>query len=204
MQKLIVFLKAPRLGAVKSRLAAEVGPEAALLAYRFLLARVLRNINQLPPVELRFTPDNARAEIEPLLRSEWSAAPQGEGDLGQRLLRAFEQAQAEGATRVAIIGSDCPEVDSHEILGAWSALTDHDLVLGPTTDGGYWLIAARKPHPQLFADIPWSTSRVLELTMARAREAGLRVTLLRGLRDVDTVEDWQHYIGNVNPPCPPR
>ena len=204
VQKLIVFLKAPRLGKVKTRLAASIGAEDALAAYRQLVASVLGNVERLPNVELRFTPDDARAEIEPLLHSRWSVAPQGGGDLGQRLLRAFEQAQAEGARRVAVIGSDCPAVNAQDILCAWSALAGKDVVLGPTTDGGYWLIAAREPYPELFTGIPWSTPDVFGATLTRAAEAGLSVEILRTLRDVDTAEDWRHYAANANPPCPPR
>jgi len=193
MQKLVIFLKAPRRGTVKTRLAAALGPEAALAAYRELVERILSQLRELPPVELRFTPDDAREEIQPRLAPGWSAASQGPGDLGTRLTRAFADAFAAGAGRVVVIGSDCPEVTAADIREAWTALGSHDLVLGPAHDGGYWLVGLRRPAPELFADISWSTASVFEETLARARSQGLGVRLLRTLRDVDTPEDWEHY-----------
>jgi uncharacterized protein len=194
--RLIVFVKAPRAGFVKTRLAAALGPHGALAAYRALVDRVLGELSSLRDVELRFSPDDAASEISAWLRPGWSDAAQGEGDLGARMNRAFGEAFASGATRVVLIGSDCPHVTIADIAAAAAALADHDAVLGPAEDGGYWLVALRASAPGLFAQMEWSTADVLARTLARAQSLGLRVHLLRSLPDVDTVEDWQRYLAH--------
>ena len=95
--------------------------------------------------------------------------------------------------RVVIIGSDCPEVTTGDIRAAWRELRTHDVVLGPATDGGYWLIGLRQTRPELFAGIAWSSETVLAETLRRAKSAGLHIQLLRILADVDTAEDWEAY-----------
>lgn len=191
--RLILFLKAPRPGLVKTRLAVALGAEAACAAYRKLVETLLPRLGGLAGVELRFAPDDARRDIEPWLREGWRAAPQGPGDLGTRLARAMESAFAQGAKRVVVIGSDCPHVTTQDIADAWAALAGHDVALGPATDGGYWLIGLREPQPVLFTNIDWSTEKVLAQTLARADAAGLSVKLLRELADVDTPEDWRRF-----------
>lgn len=191
--RLIVFVKAPLEGTVKTRLAAEIGDAAALQAYRTLVGTLLDQLAPLHDVELRFTPDTARALIEPWRRRHWRAHPQGDGALGERLQRAFAHSFTAGARGVAIIGSDCPEVTEADIHAAWSALEVHEVVLGPARDGGYWLIALRHRCDTLFEDIPWSTPGVLGATLDRTRAAGLSTHLLRELTDVDTAADWAAF-----------
>ena len=191
--RLVIFVKAPRAGEVKTRLAQAIGPEAACAAYRQLVELLLKNLATLPDLELRFTPDDALAEIQPWLREGWRARPQGGGDLGERLNRACAEHFAEGCERLVIIGSDCPDVIVRDIEDAWAQLHATDIVLGPATDGGYWLIGLRAPRPALFEGIHWSTDIVLAATLARAKEANLKVALLRELSDVDTAEDWERF-----------
>lgn len=191
---LIVFVKAPRIGHVKTRLAQAVGPEAACLIYQLLADRVLTHLESLKTVQLRFSPDDAEKEIRPWRRKGWTLAAQGSGHLGQRLTRAFSEAFDAGFTRVVAIGSDAPEVTQRDVEDAWSGLTTCDAVLGPTKDGGYWLIGLNKPVPKLFQRIPWSTDRVFQTTLKRARTARLRVHRLREMEDIDTEEDWKAYL----------
>ena len=191
--KLILFVKAPRPGLVKTRLAQTVGADAACAAYRELMHAVVKNLATLPKAELCFAPADAAAEIQPWLRPGWISRAQSDGDLGRRLETAFATAFAEGAERVVIIGSDCPEVTTGDIRAAWRELRSHDIVLGPATDGGYWLIGLRQARPELFAGIAWSSETVLAETLRRAKSAGLRSQLLRILADVDTAEDWAAY-----------
>lgn len=196
--KLLVFLKAARPGAVKTRLAVTIGAGAALAAYEELVAATLKNLN-LPAaeiaVELRFTPDEAGPEIAPWRRPGWQAAPQGPGTLGERLQRAFEDSFAAGCGRVLVIGSDCPYVNATDLRAALVALAGHDVVLGPATDGGYWLLGLRAPQPALFIGIDWSTPRVFSQTLQRAEMAGLRAARLRELSDVDTETEWREWAG---------
>lgn len=191
--RLLVFLKAPRPGFVKTRLAATLGTDLALAAYRALAERTLRQVAGIDRVTLCVTPDDAEPEIAPWVRPAWSVLPQGAGDLGQRLARAFVAAFAGGATRVAAIGTDCPELTAADVDAAWQALSKVDVVLGPACDGGYWLIALRQPQPAIFQGIDWGTERVLSQTLDTARQAGLSVDLLRELSDVDDEADWHAY-----------
>ena len=197
VQRLIVLLKAPRPRTVKTRLAATLGAVAACAAYRHLVETLLRHLPALENVELCFTPDDAGSEVKPWAQPSWRLTAQGNGDLGCRLEQAFRRSFDEGARRVVIIGSDCPDVGERDIQAAWAALSSHDVVLGPATDGGYWLIGLHAPRPDLLANIPWSTDGVLRQTLERCRAAGLTTHLLRELSDVDTEADWRRFLAKV-------
>lgn len=194
--RLLVFLKAPRLGFVKTRIAATLGDVAALAAYREIVAAVLDPLRDLPGVELRFTPDDAPAEVRAWQRASWVLAPQGSGDLGERLARAFAEQFMSGARKVIVVGADCPAMSPTDLGAALDALDEDDLVLGPATDGGYWLIGLRAPRPWLFRGIAWSTPSVFAQTESKARMAGLRVARLRELSDIDTEADWRRWQEN--------
>lgn len=196
MNQLIIFVKAPRPGFVKTRLAEAIGPIEACHAYSRLVTTLLDRLQSLDQVELRFAPDNGFPEIEPWLRKGWSANPQGAGDLGKRMETAFLDAFSRGCRQVALIGSDCPEVCAEDIIEAWNHLSEHGLVLGPAHDGGYWLIALREMEPSLFAGITWSTDKVRQETMERAQDLRLHVHLLRKLTDVDTAAEWKKFQEN--------
>jgi rSAM/selenodomain-associated transferase 1 len=193
-ERLIVFVKAPRPGLAKTRIAKTAGSQRAVAIHRELVDAVLGGIGSLPAVELRFMPDDAEPEIRPWVQDGWTSRPQGSGDLGARLARAFAEAFAAGAECVAIIGSDCPEVRTSDVRSAWAELRTHDLVVGPAIDGGYWLIGLRSPQPALFEEITWSSEQVLGQTLQRARALGLRIQLLRILGDIDTEADWNAYV----------
>ena len=194
-ERLIVFVKAPRPGSVKTRLG--LGPEPECGAYKRLVEAVLSPLRAFKEVELRFTPADAEREVQPWLREGWRASVQGEGDLGERLNRAFADAFASGAKRVAIIGSDCPYLRAEDIQSAWAELESCDVVLGPAEDGGYWLIGLRENQPELFANMAWSSNQVFGETVARAKRLGLKTFLLRPLSDVDTREDWERFIASA-------
>ncbi len=198
--RLVIFLKAPRVGTVKTRLAAELGAEAACAAYRQLVEQLLANLDGLRNVELCFTPADASAEMEiqPWQHADWTLRPQSEGDLGGRMAAAFAAAFAEGCNRVVLIGSDCPDVSVTDIENAWTALDTNDAVLGPARDGGYWLIGLNRPQSALFENVPWSTNAVFTETIRRAESLRLRVHCLRELEDVDTAADWRRFQSRRN------
>lgn len=175
-------------------MAAALDDEAAAAIYRVLVARTLRVLEGCEGVELRYTPDEARAEVEGLGRPGWRFRPQGPGDLGERLRRALGSAFGEGAREVVVVGTDTPAMERADLEAAWASLADRDVVVGPAVDGGYWLIGLRKECPGLFTGIPWSTPEVLAATLGRAANLGLRVGCLRELRDVDTLEDWRAWL----------
>lgn len=186
-------MRAPRLGRVKTRLAAALGAAEALRAYKLLVQTVLRRIGSRPHVQLRYTPDQARHEVRPWLKPGWEARPQGRGDLGVRMGRAFTETLNDGARRVVLIGSDCPHVTGRDVAAAWAALDRHEVVLGPAADGGYWLIGLKNWHPILFQQIDWGTSRVLDQTLERAAATGLSVFQMHTLEDIDTADQWLRF-----------
>ena len=191
-EHLIVFVKAPRPGAVKTRLG--LGSDAECLAYQVLVHTVLGKLGAFNGIDLRFAPSDAGQAIEAWLRPGWRAVAQSEGDLGRRMASAFADAFRAGAKRVVIVGSDCPYLEPEDIRTAWTHLRTCDLVLGPAEDGGYWLIGLREAQPELFENVAWSSARVFAETMERAKTLGLKSFLLRKLSDVDTRADWERFI----------
>jgi len=192
---LMLFVKYPELGRVKTRIAAEAGQEEAAVIYRQLVAAVLDGIPAGQRVRVLY--DDFRAEWEyqnwlqhpALVEAEF--CPQSTGDLGQRLRAAFAAAFRSGWQRVGVIGSDCMELSSAIYAQAWCALNTHDLVIGPTLDGGYYFLAMKTDEPSIFSDIEWSSERVFTQTEAAAQAAGLTWKCLEPLRDIDTLKDWQ-------------
>ncbi|HYK82671.1 MAG TPA: TIGR04282 family arsenosugar biosynthesis glycosyltransferase [Gemmatimonadales bacterium] len=200
MRAVGIFVKAPVPGRVKRRLAADIGPSSAAEVYWRLGRQVVGStVGAGHRTTVWFTPERegrfVREWLEGLGRVAFRAQ-RGAG-LGARLTHAFAAEFATGARRVVIVGSDCPGVDRRMIRGAFTALGEHDLVLGPALDGGYYLIGLTAPRPALFRAIRWSTAAVAVQTRARARALGLSCHLLKPLRDVDTVRD-AHLLGLLN------
>jgi hypothetical protein len=188
---LVVFVRHPAPGTVKTRLAAAVGPAAAAELYRALAEHVLEATAPVPGEYERlvfFDPPEAGEPMRAWLPGVRLLA-QSAGDLGSRMSDAIARAFARGASRVAIVGTDAPGLSRETVVGALAALDAADVVIGPTEDGGYYLLALREPQPELFAGIAWSTPAVRPETRARAAAAGLLVRELPLLRDVDTLED---------------
>jgi len=188
---LVVFVKDPAPGAVKTRLATAVGPVAAAELYRALAEHVLASTTPAPGEYERlvfFDPPEARDQMRAWLPGVRLLAQSG-GDLGARLSDATARAFARGASRVAVVGTDAPGLARDAVVAALDALDAADVAIGPTEDGGYCLLALRRPRPELFAGIAWSTPSVATDTRARAAAAGLVVHELPVLRDVDTLED---------------
>lgn len=195
--RIIAFVKIPRPGTVKTRIAAVLDADAAAAIYRVLLQRTMAVLAEFENVELRYTPDDAAKEIQPWQRRGWTAASQGEGDLGQRMERAVIDARTAGEDATILIGSDCPGLEPADLNAAVQSLETTDAVIGPATDGGYWLLGlsarAAASAEVWFRDIPWSTEHVRRCTLERARAAGFSCRELRELRDVDTLEDWREW-----------
>jgi rSAM/selenodomain-associated transferase 1 len=179
----IVLAKAPIAGYAKTRLAASIGGEAAArmsaaflddtLAFAAGRARRLYIACAPSPAPFHALAPAARCFTQP------------DGDLGARLAHAFETAFRDGAERPVLIGADSPTLPAHLLAVADHALETHDVVLGPAEDGGYYLAGMRRPHTSIFREIDWSTDRVLAQTIARARDAGLRVFFLPYWYDID-------------------
>ncbi len=192
-ERLILFTRWPEAGTTKTRLIPVLGAEAAADVQRALAAHTFATLRRACQrrgckAQVAFaggTPERMAAWVG----ADLPCRPQAGGDLGQRMAAAFDQAFAEGADRVVVIGSDCPGLSVWSIDQAFRALAHADLVLGPALDGGYTLIGLRRPAPRLFADIAWGTSTVLAETERAARASGLSLARLPPLQDIDTPED---------------
>ena len=146
---LLVFVKEPRPGAVKSRLAAAIGPERAAGVYKALAEEEIRRTAPRGDEFERlfsFSPPAAREAVAAWLPGETLVA-QSEGDIGARMSRAFEDVFARGARRVALVGTDVPSLTREDVVEAIESLDDQEVVIGPATDGGYYLLALKRPDP---------------------------------------------------------
>ena len=193
---LLIFIRNPELGKVKTRLARTVGEAEALRIYRILLEKT------------RLAASGCAAERW-LLYSDWADEqdewPNGlfhkkvqfPGDLGERMEAAFGAAFAAGAERVVIIGSDCPDLTAQGLDAAFSALADADFVIGPVADGGYYLLGMRHFQPAVFRDIAWSTESVFAATQQKIEQNGHSLAILPTLSDVDTEADWRATLNKV-------
>jgi rSAM/selenodomain-associated transferase 1 len=179
----VVFARAPRLGAVKRRLAKDIGDRAALRFHSGTLVGLLRNLgrDRRFRIVLAMTPDGAND----LLPVRVSRMGQGRGDIGERMDAACRKFQL---GNVAIIGSDIPDANAADLRAAFRALGSHDAVFGPAEDGGFWLVALGPRRPaQPFVKARWSTQHALADTLRNFK--GRRVAYVRMLRDVDTACD---------------
>jgi hypothetical protein len=198
---LIVFVKEPRPGTVKTRLLPALDPESAAELYRALAEEEIR---QTEPRDGEYTrllfyaPPSSPEAMSAWLPGEKFVAQQG-ADLGARMSAAFEEAFRRGARRAAIIGTDVPWLTRGRVAEALGALDEHDAVLGPTTDGGYYLLALDRPRPEVFRGIAWSTPSVLASTVERASALGLRVRMLGELADIDTIADLRAHWPRLRP-----
>lgn len=194
--RLLVFARAPRPGRVKTRLAPAVGASAAVDIYRWLLEKTLAEAARVPEVSAELWYDGCDGDPGEcgLLASRFGMAlrRQQGPDLGSRMHHALGAA-LRAARDAVLVGSDCPDMDREYLSQAFTALEDHDAVLGPATDGGYVLIGLRDPQARVFQDIPWSTGQVLELTRSRMAEIGWRWSELPTLRDLDRPSDLAQF-----------
>ncbi len=190
-ERLAVFARFPEPGRVKTRLIPALGPEGAARLHTEMARHTLGRVDELErmrPVSVEVWFAGGDAVRMRTAFGERRYRPQPEGDLGVRMASAFE-AILSTSRSAAIIGTDCPALNATILAEALDALDDHDLVLGPATDGGYYLIGLRRPVPELFDQMPWGTSTVLDETMARADRLGLSVHRLAALDDVDEPGD---------------
>lgn len=189
---LIIFAKEPVPGRVKTRLARDVGEQAAAELYSAMLDDVMAKAALLEDVRLLVFWATKEGEF-PLFPAipRLEMFEQHGADLGERMANAFMAAFEEGVEECCIIGSDLPDLPHEYLRQAFRTLEDEntDTVLGPCSDGGYYLLGMRRFCSRLFEDVPWSTSQVLKTTLERARESGLAVELLPEWHDIDTLED---------------
>ncbi len=194
---LILFVKYPFHGQVKTRLANSLGQITAARIYKHLVTGLLAGL-ETAPVNLKifFTPADTEHKFRKWLGNNYSYAEQAGEHLGERMKNAFARVFKESFKNAVLIGSDVPDLRADLINRAFTALNKHDVVIGPSVDGGYYLIGfgADTFVPQAFEGITWGSNKVLEQTFAVLNQHKVNTALLPHLRDVDTLEDLQTFL----------
>lgn len=187
---LLIFSKNPRLGKVKTRLAATIGDAEALRIYRILLEKTRGAVLDVEIERWLFYSDFLETGDE-WPDTYFKKFLQKGDDLGERMENAFRQAFASGAGKVVIIGCDCPGLTGALLQESFDRLNEADFVLGPALDGGYYLLGMKQLEVSLFRGMEWSTPGVAAETLRRVNALGKTCFLMDELSDVDTEEDWR-------------
>jgi rSAM/selenodomain-associated transferase 2/rSAM/selenodomain-associated transferase 1 len=199
--RLILFTRQPVPGRVKTRLMPTLGAEGAAALHRRLTLRAFRTAEAWRAktnaiLEIRFD-GGSEAAMRHWLGDGPLYRPQGEGDLGERMARGFEENFREASPATVIIGSDCPALGTASLTATFDGLTRHRAVLGPANDGGYYLVGLTKPAPELFRGIAWGTDTVLAESVRVLEQLNTPPLLLERLDDVDRPEDlaaWRRIV----------
>lgn len=187
---LAVFSKNPAAGNVKTRLASSIGNEKALEVYEMLRRHTAEAISGVHATCMIFYADFI-PESDILLVGDAEARQQQGKDLGERMHTAFCEGLSSGARNIVLIGTDCPDISATVIEQAFELLENHDAVLGPAKDGGFYLIGLKRCFPELFLERTWSNGAVLGETIDRLESCRASFSLLSELQDIDTFEDLQ-------------
>jgi hypothetical protein len=190
---LIIFVKNPIPGRVKTRLAKDIGNTKAVQVYKKLLECTLDAIRPLTVDKSVWYGDSVNEDD---LWNGFIKHQQPEGDLGHRMAVAFEQS-FEHSAKVCIIGSDCPDLSTGILEEAFASLDHHDFVIGPAKDGGYYLLGMRSFNPAVFESVEWSTSQVLQETLAHIKALKRTYHVLKELRDIDDLRDIEALGFNI-------
>lgn len=191
---LIIFVRSPILGKVKTRLAKTIGDVKALEIYKALLQHTHSITQTLPCDKYVFYADTI-LQNDIWENSIYHKEVQSGNDLGTRMKAAFDVLFNKDYQHICIIGSDCFELTTNIIQQAFDALQEYDVVVGPSADGGYYLLGINNMQPLLFTNIQWSTCKVLEQTIATCSASDCSHVLLPVLHDIDEEKDWiQHQI----------
>jgi rSAM/selenodomain-associated transferase 1 len=195
-QHLIIYAKRPLPGYAKTRLGKQIGLAEAAGVYARLLYQCLLNMLDVAHSGVTVELSLASAADLDYFRSafpEFLVHAQVEGDLGQRFAHDFQSAFENSAQAVVVIGTDIPDLDKGIINAAYKALHEHQVVIGPDLDGGYYLIGTTERKADLFKDIDWSSESVLQQTERLVQTQGLSIQYLPTLSDIDTVADYQRW-----------
>ena len=194
MQQVLVFLKAPVIATVKTRLTKDLAPEAVLDLYRSFVADTLQTLaGSGYRTTICYYPSHHRTVVEKWLGPGYTYRPQHGRDLGERMAHALTNAFAQGVPRALLVGTDVPDLPAEVFDEAFEALHENGVVLGPALDGGYYLIGFRAAAfwAPAFRKIPWGTDQVLSETLTILRAAGCKVHLLPSWRDIDGWQDLE-------------
>jgi len=184
-----IFAKPPYPGAVKTRLIPDIGSVKAARVYRYCLEYTLEVVRQSG---LDYQLFLSEACDDAVFQEEEHSLQKGK-DLGQRMYHAFAELLETASDGALIIGTDCLDLTPMHLQDAARSLADHELVLIPALDGGYALIGCTSIHPGLFRNLRWSTDQVYRQTIANAERLNYRIESLESVRDIDTLQDLEHY-----------
>jgi hypothetical protein len=203
-KNLIIFTRYPVAGQSKTRLIPALGAVAAAKLQRQMTEQTLQTAESLaaedPLVELEIRhAGGGSAEMAEWLGHHRTYVEQGPGDLGQKMATAFAAAFQTGSRQVLLIGADCPALSSEILATGFRKLTAHDLVLGPASDGGYYLIGLNSPCAELFENRSWGSKLILAETLATAENLGFKIHLLEELADVDRPADLAYFSNYPDP-----
>jgi len=193
----LFFVKYPLQGKIKTRLAAELGDQAVIELYKNFVLDTLSTIRQLNvPFRICFHPESARDKMKEWLGEQYAYMAQEGANIGQRMKNALAQTIEEGFSRAILIGSDIPDLPADFLIQALQSLESHPVVIGPSSDGGYYLIGFSKAHflPNAFDGISWSTENVFRQTIDVLEEHSNNVHVLPEWFDVDTPVDLRELV----------
>ncbi len=196
-RSLIIFARYPRAGEVKTRLGAGIGMAEAAKVYKQLAEHVFEIGKEMEKTGIRvwlfYDPSASEQEMRAWVGQEFVFCPQEGSNLGERMHNAFRRTFAGGSSRSIIVGTDIPNLEAAVITEAFDLLELDEVVLGPSEDGGYYLLGMIDGVGDLFSGIAWSTPDVFPATLARVRGLKLRHSLLATLADIDTKEDLVRF-----------
>ena len=203
MTTLIVFVKNPIPGAVKTRLQTRYAPDRVVVLYTAFVRDVLARAESIDVDQrvIAFDPPDAEPEVRARfsqgLKAPWQFVPQVQDDLGARMREALVQQLDAGASAAVLIGTDIPSLPACHITQAFDLLRTKDVVLGPSTDGGYYLVGVSKPASEIFEEVEWSTPSVLAQTIDRVQGAGYTLGLVPPWFDVDTPDEFDFLLAQA-------
>ena len=202
MTSLIVFVKNPIPGAVKTRLQTRFAPDQVVALYTAFVRDVLAKAERIDVNRrvIAFDPPDAESEVSALFgggKAQWQFVPQVQDDLGTRMREALVQQLDAGASAAVLIGTDIPSLPAQHITQAFDLLRAKDVVLGPSVDGGYYLVGVSKSTPEIFEDVEWSTPGVLAQTIDRVQHAGHTLGLVPPWFDVDTPDELDFLLAHA-------
>lgn len=196
---LIVFAKEPQKGRVKTRLAEHLGEDKSLSLYKALLKDTLNLVRRVK-ADKKILVYESFCEEPKFLRNiagDFSFYSQEGNDLGERMHNALVYTKKLGALKSVIVGSDSPTLPPLFIEEAFNKLDKFDIVIGPTNDGGYYLVGLKDPCIELFRDVVWSSDTVLDTTVSNAQRLGKSIDILNSWYDIDTIDDFESLRQNV-------
>lgn len=191
-EALIIFTKNPIYGKVKTRLAKSLGKKLTLSFFLDLLKYSVQSTKDLPFAKFVYYSDTIEEEIWPTENYNKKVQIQIE-NLGERMKQAFEELFSIGYSKCVIIGTDCPYIDSDIIKKAFYKLIDNDVVIGPSKDGGFYLLGVKSPDFLLFDGIIWSTNNVKTIYLNNVKIKKGTVFKLKELEDIDDIKSYENY-----------